>query len=212
MQSDPADELHVVVHHVPLDLGPGSHPLVRPNRLVAIDDDAVAPSGHLVVPFRGGHAKFFVLRPAPRRFLHERERFGQDFFQHHLERFVDARIQRIDLIVTRLLRIEVVIGHGIRLSPQNRLLFHERLQVFLNALPQPVGSFSQAIVRKGAHRRFVLVHIVDDGLNGLDIVRGFVADEFLEELLQHATKVRTDSYCWERNVAGPRNAPFSGQK
>ena len=95
MQHHAAEELHVVVHHVPLCVVAAGNPVVLVDSLVALDAHKVLRGGEFAVEVGGGHGDFLVLREAACRFLHDGEGIGQcgvegflEAFEHFLFEFV----------------------------------------------------------------------------------------------------------------------------
>ncbi len=71
VQNHTANELHIVVHHVPSDFIAACEPFVLPDGLVAIDGHEVASlGGKVAVHFGGGHLHCFVGGETCCRFAH----------------------------------------------------------------------------------------------------------------------------------------------
>ena len=73
-----ADQLHVVVHHVPFHLVAAGHPFVFIDRLVAVDgDEVLSGAGKLAVGLGGGDFDSVVVFEAASRLLHHGKHFGE---------------------------------------------------------------------------------------------------------------------------------------
>ena len=78
MEDGTADQLYVVVHHVPFDGAAGGGPGVVPNGRIALDAQSVHPLGQFPVHVCGGYPEIACAEPAC-RFPDHRKSFGKDF-------------------------------------------------------------------------------------------------------------------------------------
>ena len=79
---DTAEELDVVVHHVPFHLVASGYPMVLIDRLVAFDAYEVMAGRQVTIEIRRCDRNLFVLHETTRRILDDGKGFGQHLFQH----------------------------------------------------------------------------------------------------------------------------------
>ena len=82
VQHDTAEELDVVVHHVPFHLVASGYPMVLIDRLVAFDAYEVMAGRQVTIEIRRCDRNLFVLHETTRRILDDGKGFGQHLFQH----------------------------------------------------------------------------------------------------------------------------------
>ena len=156
MQDDAAEELYVVVNHVPRHVVATGHPVVLIDGLVALDAHKVVRGGQLAVKVGSRHLDFGIFAEAPRRVLHDGKSFGQGLVQclfvtveHLLFQFVDA-----------------VENH---LAVFERRFFYFAFQ-FRNFLFQVVGRALDALLQfLGFGTQGVVVERADGGIGSLDL-------------------------------------------
>ena len=144
-----ADELYVVMHHVPLDLAAGGYPTVVPYGLVALDFDIglIRAGGQVAVVLGGFDLERFVFLEAAGGFAHYGESFRQDFFQDDFERFVALFFQGIYARKNLLLVVEVVALGGFVVQVLDFAV--NFTEVFLDALPEGGRFGAQLVVADG---------------------------------------------------------------
>ena len=103
MQDGAADELHVVVAHVPRNHVTAGGPSVLVDGLVALDGDALAAGGEVTVVLVGGHHHRFVILETAGGLLHYGEGLRKDLVQHLLCAVVGVLLQFLHLLVKLLL-------------------------------------------------------------------------------------------------------------
>ena len=120
MQGDTTNELHVVVHHVPLYAVSGGHPVVFP-------DDGVALNGHIVfgcdrselaIEIACRHAQFRIFFQSTSGFANDGEGFGQNFLEYDFQFAVNVFFEFIDLCEDGFFLFEFGSGQGLCLNFQ----------------------------------------------------------------------------------------------
>ncbi len=178
-----ADELHVVVDHVPCDHVAAGHPLVLVDGLVlavgAGDDvDVVALHGELAVVVGGGDDDFAVLGKAASGLLHYAKSLGKNLVQHLLGLVVRLLLQLVDTLVELLF-----LGHGhvvflfdaLAQGGQFVLLgFH----LFADALLELDGLGTQLVVVQFLNLGINLKCGIEEGFHLLQVAVGLGAKQF----------------------------------
>ncbi len=151
VQHHAANQLHVVVHHVPCNHVAAGHPMVLVNGFVlpvvaGYDAHAVALHGQRAVVVGGGHHHLLVLGKAACRLFHHAEGFGQYVVQHFLRLVIRLLLKFVYLLVYLLL-----LGHGhviflLDAQPQGAQLLLLGLHLFANALLELYGLGTQLVV------------------------------------------------------------------
>ena len=118
MQHDTADDLAVVVHHVPSDHVAASHPAVLVVGLVAHDGDVLVFGCQLAIEVGGSHLHGLVFAEVFGGGLHHRERLGQDLVQRLFDVVELQLFQLVDLVVEFLLLVGLHVGVGFGLGFQ----------------------------------------------------------------------------------------------
>ena len=85
-----AEELHVVVYHVPFDVVAAGQPVIGIDGLVAFDGYEILRCRELPVEIGSRYYDGLVFGEAACRILHDGERFGKNFVELLLDLFVDA--------------------------------------------------------------------------------------------------------------------------
>ena len=89
VQDDTADDLAVVVDHVPLEVVAAGNPVVLPNGLVTFDaDEILTVRGELAVKIGGRHLDRFVARKTPGGGFHDGEDLRKDLTEDLLDGLV----------------------------------------------------------------------------------------------------------------------------
>ncbi len=177
-----ADELHVVVDHVPRDFVAAGHPVVLVVCLVALNGDGGVGSGEVAVAVGGGYLDGLVLREAASRFFDHGEGFGQDVVEHLLGLVVGGLLQLVDALVEALLLVDGHVILGLDAVAQ-------LLQLGLLGLDGEAYLFTE-LQRLGA--QLVVGQCLDggvygeagieEGLDGLQVALALVAEQFGQEI------------------------------
>ena len=107
VKNNTADELHIVVHHVPSDFVATGHPMVPVDGLIAVDaEEVLAMPGKIAVEIGGSNLDGLILLESASGFLHagkhQRKFFVQLVFkavEHLFFKFVDFSPERFALVV-----------------------------------------------------------------------------------------------------------------
>ncbi len=107
MEHHAADELHVVVDHVPGDFVSASHPLVFPDGLVAVDGDKLASlDSQLAVEVCGGHFDCLVGGETGSGLAHCGEHDGEVFVEFVLKSVEYLLLVLVDFVPEGLAFVE----------------------------------------------------------------------------------------------------------
>ena len=181
MQHDAADELHVVVHHVPPDEVAARHPPVLVVSLAVADVHIVARGRQVAVPRHGRHLHLLVLGKTARRLLDHGEGFRQNLVQNGLRRLVNLLLDFVDFGVEAFffLHLQRVLAVGNPLLERgDRILF--RLNLILNPLAELGRLGAQAVVVKRLDRLVGLETSRQHRLNLLQVPLRLIAENLLE--------------------------------
>ena len=155
-----AEELHVVMDHVPRDFVSAGCPMVPVEGFVAVDrDEVLAFGGQLAVGVGGGHRDGLVLGETPRGVFNDGEDLGQDFVQHGFDGFVHVLFEAVDFGGDALFFVDFHVGF-FELGFQ----FDDAVFVLFEALADQLPEFGHA----GA--QLVVGKPFDFGINGQDLV------------------------------------------
>ena len=180
MQHHAAEELHVVVHHVPFRVVAAGNPMVLVDSLVALDAHKVLRGGEFAVEVGGGHGDFLVLREAACRFLHDGEgirQCGVEGFLVTLEHFLFEFVYLVEddfaVFDRRVLNLGVEGGN----------LFLDVVGRGLNGLLQFLGFAAQAVVGEFFDAFGGFFHFVHPRLYEFHVARGLVAEDSAEKFI-----------------------------
>ena len=174
-QHHAAEELAVVVDHVPLHVVAACHPVIGVHGLVALDGNEVFRRGQLAVEVVGRHCDRVVLREAARRVLHDGEGLGQDFVELVLDPVVDALGRLVDLLRDFLLLLERRLG---QFEPCFQLddAGFVRGDVVGDLLFEPLAAGAQLVVREGLDRGVDSLDLLDVRLDLFAVFFGLGAE------------------------------------
>ena len=178
MENDTADELDIVVNHVPGDFVAAGHPMVLPDGLVVLDMDEILGYAEVAVEIGGCHRDRFILLEAPGSRLHD----GEGLRKYFREFLFDCLILILDYLVS--LR-------------RQRLLFRDRNVLLKFRLdtgylllewgldprkPGPEGSRPGAefIIRERVNRSVGGKNLVKNRSDLLEVPVGLGAEDFLQ--------------------------------
>ena len=181
VQDDAAEELDVVVYHVPFVHVAACHPFVLIIGLVAVDADKVVLGGEGAVEVVGGDYHFVVLGEAAGGVLHDGEGFGQYFVQRFLVLVGDFLFQLVHLVVYLLALVDF---GGFYLALQLGDAVALGLHVVLDVLLDGFGACAQFVVAQLLYLFVCLLDAFHIRLNLFQVALGFVA----EQLFQYVVK------------------------
>ena len=116
-----ADQLHIVVHHVPCHHVAAGHPAVLVDGLVAVDSDEVlALQGQLAVGLGGRHLDSLVVGEAAGSLLDHGEHLGQRgvkilgvVLEHFFARVIDLLPQGLALVIIQTVDLAAYFGYAV---------------------------------------------------------------------------------------------------
>ena len=176
MQGNTAEDLHVVVNHVPLGVVSASNPVVRIYGIVAFDAYEVFGSGQIAVEVGSRNHNFFVLGETSGSVVHNAERHGHHLVESHFVHFEGLFLQLVNLIEQRFALVD---GRFFYLCFQFGnffLLFfcrvlHIRLYLF--------GLGAQLVVAKGLYFVVRGLNFFNKWLDKFHVARRLIAEERL---------------------------------
>ncbi len=183
VQDDTADELDVVMDHVPGDLVAAGEPVVLPDGLVPVDMHEVAAlRGELLVEVRSGHFDQFALLETAGGGLHDGEGLGKDFVQNLLNGVVLVLDELVGFGRQGLLLGDGNVLRELFLDFRNALF--ERLFHRENTGAEGRGAGPELIVGKRVDRRIRREDLVQYGPYELHVPVGLGAENLLEYISQ----------------------------
>ena len=167
VQHDTANDLAVVVHHVPSHHVAARHPAVLEVGLVAFDGDVVVFCGQLAVEVGGGHFHHFVFAEVFGCGLHYRERLGKDFVQRFFDVVELLFLEFVDLVVELLLFVGLHVGVGFGLGFQLGNFGHLGSGLVLDVFLEFHGLMTEAVDVEFDDLVISLEGLLEYGLQGL---------------------------------------------
>ena len=180
MEHHAAEELDVVVDHVPLDVVAAGHPVGGIDGLVAVDGDEVLRSGEFAVEVVGRDDDGVVLGEASCRILHDGEGLGEDAVEDLLDAVVDTLGGGVDLLGDLLLLFERRFGFfelGLEFDDAGLVLGDVVGDLFFEIL----AAGAEFVVRKGLDRRVYGLDLLQIGLDQFAVLVGFRAEEGFDD-------------------------------
>ena len=179
VEHDAAEELHVVVDHVPLHVVAAREPVRGVDGLVALDGDKVLRGREVAVEVVGRDDDCVVLCEAARRILHDGEGLGQQFVELLLDLLVDALRRLVDLLRDLLLLVERRLGllqRGLQFDDAGLVRRDEVGDLSL----QGFAPGAQLVVREGLDSGVYGLDLLEIRLDLLAVLVGFRAEEELD--------------------------------
>ena len=155
-----AEQLHVVVDHVPFRVVAAGEPVCRVNGLVALDGDEILRRRQVAVEVVCRHHDRLVLCETARRILHNGECLGKDLVEHLLDFLVDALGRFVDLLRNFLLLFELRFG-----------LFEYGFQLDDAGLVRGDEVGDLLFQRFAVRAQLVVGEFLDRGVDGLDLLQ-----------------------------------------
>ncbi len=131
VQNDTADQLYVIVHHIPRDLVATGCPVVRIDGRVALDLDEVKSlvCRQVAIHLGSRHAHLGVLREAACGGLYNRKSLWQDLVEFLLIDLLDLLLQLIYLVIYFLTLVDLQrVDRGLQLLDALLLIRNSGLQ------------------------------------------------------------------------------------
>ena len=176
MQGDAADELYVIVDHVPGDHVASGFPGIGVDGLVALDAHEIVVYAEVAVELGGVDCDGLVFLEPARGALHYCERFGEDFVEGLFDGLVFVLHQLVGLV-----REFLLFGNGDVLVEFDLDLGDAGLEGFLHVaefLPEGGAAGTQVVVRESVDVRICCKDLVEDGLDCL-VVAVSLGSEYL---------------------------------
>ena len=174
MQYDTANELHIVVNHVPGDFVTAGNPVVEIHGLVAANlQEILALRGEVAVKVVGSHLNLLVLGKAAGGVLHNGKHLGQ-----HLVEFVFEAVENflVDLVHLLPQGLTLLIVDGLDFSLDFGYLVALRLHIVGNVLANGGTAGTQFVVGHLLNRRIDFLNLVQHGAHLLHIALTLVAE------------------------------------
>ena len=183
VEHDAADELDVVVDHVPGDHVAARHPLVLIDGLVlpvvAGDDvDAVAFDGQFAVVVGGGDDHLAVFGEAASRFLDDAEGLGQNVVEDFLSLVVGIFLQFVDALVDFLFLVDGHVVLFLDALAQGGQFVLLGLDLLADALLELDGFGAELVVGEFLNLGINLKGGVEVGFDLFQVAVGLGAEQF----------------------------------
>ena len=145
MEHRTADQLHIVVHHIPGDHIAAGHPAVAPDGIVAVHVDEIVAGAQVTVEIGGLHADPLVFLETARRRFDDGEGFRKHFVENLFYLFVNGLDQFVQFRSQFLLAGDLHLGVGQLFTDlRHLLLFRRRIGAYFVAQCGALGT--QAVV------------------------------------------------------------------
>ena len=145
MQHDTADQLHIVVYHVPNDLITTGHPVIGINSFVAFDMYKIMVYRQAPVKIICRNLDSFILAESTRRLFHHSENFGKRFVETIFYFFQYLFLDFIDFFPCRLAFIVIERFYMLFQFGDTFTVIGHRI---LNMLFHHIDTVTQLIVRQ----------------------------------------------------------------
>ncbi len=147
VQHDTADQLYVVMHHVPGHFDTAGNPGILPGHFVTFNGNIVAENGQVAVHFSCGSGDGGIFFQPAGGFLYNGKGFGQELGEYLFDFLVAVFAQLVDLAVGEIFGIYVFFRFsGSFLFSDLPVYFG---QVFLNAGTENLRFTTQFVDRQG---------------------------------------------------------------
>ncbi len=175
-----AEELYVVVDHVPPDVVAARRPAGAVDGFVALDRDELLRRREVAVEVVGRDDHRFALREAARRVLHDGESLRKNLVELLLDLLVDALGRLVDLLRDVLLLLERRCGE-LQLPLQFDDAGLVRRDEVGDALFQLLAAGAQFVVRERLDRRIDGFDFLQVGFDLLAVLVGLRAEKGLDD-------------------------------
>ena len=175
-----AEELDVVVDHVPLDVVAAGHPVGGIYGLVAVDGDEILRGGEFAVEVVCRDHDGVVLCKTAGRILHDGECLGEDAVEDLLDLFVDAFGGVVDLLGDLLLLFERGFGlfeFGLQFDDAGLVCGDEVGDLFLEVF----AVSAEFVVGEGFDRRVDGLDFLQIGFDQFAVLVGFRTEEGFDD-------------------------------
>ena len=178
VQHHTADNLHVVVHHVPGNLVAAGHPMVLIDGFVALDGDAGVGGRQVAVVVGGGDGHRLVGGEAAGGLFHHGVGFGQYLVQHLLGLVIAVLLQLVDALVEALLLVDGHVVFLVDTLAQGGQLGLLGLDGTGYLLLEFDGFGTQAVIVEGLDSGVDGKGGVEERLDNLQVALALVAEQF----------------------------------
>ena len=174
MEDDTADQLHVVVDHIPLCEVATGLPLILVDRLVPVDGDEVVLYREIPVILRRRYDDLAILCETPCGGLHDGKGLGEDLIELILQLILHLLLQHIDLLPQRLALAQLsAVDLSLQLCDLALLLGDMVAEI----LSHTSGVSPQLIMAQLIDRLVGRLDLIDDGVYLLEVVLRLVAED-----------------------------------
>ena len=181
IQDDTADELDVIMNHIPGDDVATGHPLVFPDGLFTLNLHEIASlGGQELVKFGSRNRHGLVLGKTAGGGFHDGESFRQELIQDYLDGFVLFLHQFVAFRCQGFLLLHGDVFFHLQFNFRNAVLegfFHG-----CDLLPQSLAAGTEFVVGELVNIRINGQDFVQDGPDGLHIPVALGAENFLKNI------------------------------
>jgi len=167
MKNDTADELHIIMDHIPCHLVSAGHPMVLPESIVALYGDEFLRSAEVSVKVRSLHPDHRIFLETTGCRLHDGECLRQNLVEHLLDSLVYllhklVRLCRKLLLLLKRYFLFELLHDFCHTSLISR---NGRLYLFLES----IAPFPELIVREGIYNSVCFKHFIQCRLDRLHV-------------------------------------------
>ena len=179
VQGDAADQLHVVMDHIPGDLVAARHPVVAVHGLVTLDVHEVVVHRQVAVELRRRDGDGLMFLEAAGRALHDGERLRKDL--------VEGLLDGLVLFFHKLVRLPgqaLLLGDGnifVELEPNLGDTVLKGFLHLLQTLPQRRRAGADVVVGEGVYFGIYGQDLVQDRLHGLVVAFGLGTEDLADD-------------------------------
>ena len=183
VEGDATEELHVVVHHVPVDLVAAGCPLVVVDSLVTVDGDEVVLriGSELAVEIGRCHHGVSVLRKAAGGVLDDGESHGHDLVEGFLQLIEHLLVLLVYLVEDRLTLID---RRVLNLGTELGNLFLVRLGSVLHVILYLLALGTELVVGQFLNVRVGLFHFLYEWLNEAHVALRLIPEDGSQKLVE----------------------------
>ena len=180
MQDDTADDLHIIVHHIPGDLISAGDPVVLPQCLVTLDLYEIPGRAEITVEIICSNLHDRILREPAGCGLHDSECLRKNLVQHFLDLLIFLLHELVGLgskfllLAYRDVTLQMLLDFG-------NTLF-KRLLALPDLLLQFLSSRSELVIRKFVNVFIRSQNLLEDRLHLLHIAFGLGTEHFLDNV------------------------------
>jgi len=180
MKDDTSDELHVIMDHVPGNLITAGHPMVLPDRIVALDGHEFLSRAEVTVKLCGLYLDDRILGETTGSRLHDSECLRKDLVEYGLDSLVHLLHELVLLGSEGFLLLERNLFFKLLpdLGDTVLIICYSRLDLILQSLT----SCPEGIIVQNIYFLICLKHLVQGRPEGFHVTVRLGTEKFLENV------------------------------